>query len=180
LNPANGHYYNAFDGSFDWNSANTAAQAQTFMGTQGHLVTILNAQENQFLTSAFGSAKLLGHWTGGMIFFPVIDPPGPGQAEPQGFPPPALTWVTGENAAYTNWAVGAPSYLIADLGRVLFANTVTADGQAWNDQSGTSPASGYVVEFDVAAAPEPGTAVLLGSGALTLAGYRWLRRRLRR
>jgi hypothetical protein len=187
-NPGNGHYYEVFDGSLDWGSANAAAQALTFMGTSGHLVTITSAQENLFLTNTFGSAALQGHWTGGNYFFPVIDPPGP-------LVLPALvlgggSWVTGEPFNYTNWSPGMPSMANGPVQGIIFGAGTSADGQLWDSVpiflgAGPAPAirtasvafpAGYVVEFDVAATPEPTTAGLMGLGILVLAGGAWWRR----
>jgi hypothetical protein len=48
----NGHYYeNITNSGMTWDEANTAANAMTYNGMQGHLVTITSREENLFLTN---------------------------------------------------------------------------------------------------------------------------------
>jgi hypothetical protein len=188
LYSGNGHYFDVIDGAMDWNTANQAAQAQTFKGAQGQLVTITTSQENQFLTQAFGAAKLELHWTGGMLFYPMIFLPGPGGGPPPTAPPPTGSWASGTPFAYTNWAAGGPVYLPATLGRIVFGREGTGDGQDWIDFPFSATAQGYVVEYTVvdnpppvnpgpvADSPEPATLTMMGCGALGLGGCAWLRR----
>lgn len=152
LNPANGHYYDVINGSYTWAQANAAAQA---MG--GHLVTITSAQENQFLTTTFGSAGLHFRWTGG--FQP------PGSPEPAG----GWSWVTGETFAFNNWASPGEPNNLGNEDRIIFDHGVSANGKQWNDLNGSVLAAGFVVEF----VPEPTTwAVLAGLVVVT-----WVRTR---
>ncbi len=176
LNSVDGHYFDVVDGTMDWFTANQFAHAQTFMGAHGQLVSITTAQENQFLTQAFGSKKLALHWTGGMLHFPQIILPGDPLGPPPLVPPPTGSWVSGATLAYTNWAGGGPVYLPGDLGRIVFGHEVTGDGQDWIDFPSSTTASGYVVEFAVASTPEPATLTMLGSGALALGGFAGIRR----
>jgi len=191
----------------DWNTANEAAQSRSFLGVQGHLVTIRNADENLFLTHAFGPYPigpvpvgwqgavrpnmLQAHWTGGMVAFPVVDPLPTGR----GVPPGGWwgSWVTGDPFDYNNFAPGEPSMANGFEQRIMFGSGTSADGVTWN-AVGAGPIAlgassplptiqlgqGFVVEFDVADAPEPATAILLGMGGLAAAGWCWFRRASRR
>ena len=49
--------YEFIPGAFSFNDANTAAQAQTFEGVSGHLVTILSAEEDAFVLSLIASVE---------------------------------------------------------------------------------------------------------------------------
>lgn len=165
LNPANGHYYDVINTSpgVNWATANSAASALSFMGVQGHLVTITTAQENQFLTSTFGAGALHFHWTGG------LQPAG--STEPGG----GWSWVTGEPFAFNNWWPGEPNNSGGIENRIIFDHGTTANGKSWNDLRDTALASGYVVEYDT---PEPVSLVVFGS--LALAGVGVVARRRRR
>lgn len=49
-NPQNGHFYElVVSGHLDWHAAKTAAEGMFFQGIQGHLVTILSADEQTFI-----------------------------------------------------------------------------------------------------------------------------------
>jgi len=56
----NGHYYdlvaNQGGGVILWTQAKLAAEALTFGGQPGHLATITNTAENDFVTSTFASS----------------------------------------------------------------------------------------------------------------------------
>ena len=47
----NGHYYEAILDKIPWTEARAAAEAETFMGMPGHLVTIESAEENAFVAN---------------------------------------------------------------------------------------------------------------------------------
>ncbi|NVK86284.1 MAG: VCBS repeat-containing protein, partial [Cytophagia bacterium] len=141
----NGHFYEFVPApGITWSDAKAAAEARTYNGQQGYLVTITSSAENDFAKS-----KLQGQgWIGA----------NDSQAEGE------WRWVTGPeagtlfytksagavNGAYNNWAGGEPNdyttsgYFVngEDVAHFL------SDGR-WNDYPndiGTSIA-GYVVEY---------------------------------
>ncbi|MBI4848652.1 MAG: M6 family metalloprotease domain-containing protein [Nitrospirae bacterium] len=142
----NGHYYLRVDvqAGINWNSAKTAAEGLTFMGMQGHLVTVSSDTENLFLTNSpeLGNgdnwADLLhDHWLGGYQL--------PGSLEPDG----GWKWVTNEEFVYTNWGIGEPNNW-GDENSIHFAHDISAGGKEWNDATGEELLPGYVVEFEPA------------------------------
>ena len=158
--------YEFIPGAFSFNDANTAAQAQTFEGVSGHLVTILSAEEDAFVLSLIASVEH-SVWIG------ASDSGAEG----------VWRWVTGEqfwqggfggapgpDVFYANWGLGQPD----DFGggqdvATIFGGSVIAPGVAgrWDD-GGSGPGvgggvfqrDGYIVEFDGVAVPEPSTLLL--------------------
>src|SRR5688572_25003459 len=138
-NPANGHEYRLVAQS-SWMQAEIAA-----VRAGGHLVTINDAAEQNFVFSTFGSygggARLL--WTG------LHD----GTVEGQ------YRWASGQTSAYTNWAPGEPNNAGNEDYVAVFYPGHHAGGQ-WNDWPTRAvdpigvPFNG-VVEFDPQARPGP-------------------------
>jgi len=125
-----------------WQDAKSAAEAMTYSGCSGHLVTITSQQEQDELYALFGS-QLFGKWYGGYQEEGVI---------PANY---GWQWVTGEPWVYTNWdslepndAYGPASeqYLIGWLNQTSWDEY----GKFWNDDGGNLDANGYVVEYDCA------------------------------
>lgn len=167
LNPVNGHYYDVVDKPISWDDANLEAASLSYLGASGHLATITSAQENLFLTNAFGGSAIDTHWLGGYQL--------PGSVEPNG----GWTWVTGEPWGYTNWfSTTEPNNAGGNENWVQFAHPLNADGKPWNDIYRDS-SSGYIVEFETSAVPEPGTLTLLGGAALFLGGCRYRSRKVK-
>lgn len=54
----NGHYYEVIHEIMDWNQARAAAASRTHLGLTGHLLTVTSAEENSFVTGAFGAQNL--------------------------------------------------------------------------------------------------------------------------
>ena len=86
----NGHSYLLTDGSLTWSQAEAYAQS---LG--GHLVTVNDAAEQQWLTNTFG--QFGGLWIGFYQTDKLDEPAG------------HWAWMSGETATYTNWAPGEPN-----------------------------------------------------------------------
>lgn len=155
-NPNNGHYYQLFTQSTDWNSANAAASALTYNGLQGHLVTVTSQAETDWIVSTFGAAAIDNAYMG-----LYQDASAPDYSEPTG----GWRWVTGEAFGYTNWSGGEPNNNGAENVGHFWAGS-----GLWNDID-PSWSFHYMVEYSDAAnpVPEPGTMLVLGAGAAFVA-----------
>lgn len=146
----NGHYYDALGSGMSWSQAKAAAEATPpFLGFTGHLATVTDLSENDFL-----KANFTGPGDAGTIWLGASQ--GPEANEPAG----DWVWVTGEPWTYTHWAPGEPNN---DFGTenhlTMYGDSGAAPG-FWNDLNGV----GYtfptiVAEYDV---PEPTSFALLG------------------
>lgn len=177
----NNHWYqlvrNDTAPGWTWTEARDAAAADTYLGMQGHLVTLTSQEENDFV----GNPAFLGDayhdlygdvvWIGGHQFDKLAEPAG------------HWAWVTGEPWAWTNWHPwGAPDnggpHNVQDY-LVLTANQWGTG--TWNDvDHGTSPAGGsqwaYIVEYETAQVPEPSSILIwsvIGAIGVTIG---WRRR----
>ena len=123
-NLANGHtYYLLAEDTWQ----NSEARAQVL---GGHLVTINDAAEQNWVFSTFGSYGGVNRslWLG----YRRTDPSGP------------FSWVSGETPGYTNWAVAEPDNVGKTEGYAHMIRTGNAFNQVpgtWNDLS--SPNSGF-------------------------------------
>jgi hypothetical protein len=130
-NPANGHYYLYVASSLSWTDAETEAQTLTYQGLVGHLVTLTDAAENDFIVNTFSNRCWIGAYQ---------DYSDPGYSEPSG----GWAWVTGEVWGFDSWAAGEPN----DSGGSEDWGEIWANGE-WNDVSTSSTwVEGYYVEFD--------------------------------
>lgn len=137
LNPINGNFYQRVsDPGISWDDAVTAAAGTSFMGMQGRLVTLNDAQENDFV---FGLGGVNFHWIGGFQ-----NTASPTYSEPDG----GWEWITGEPFTYTNWAVGEPNDT-GSFGAEDYLELLDGFGFApsWNDAAQMEHPAGYIIEF---------------------------------
>lgn len=150
LNPANGHHYQVVTGTLTWDQAKAAAEAMSFQGIQGHLVTFDDAAEDQWVYFTLNNGSLGNAWIG--LYQDVQDA---NYSEPDG----GWKWVTGEPLTYSNWTNGEPN----NGGNAEhYGGYWPAD--KWNDYQVADGAVGrYVVEFDTTS----GVAYCFGDGSGT-------------
>ncbi|MFT7167257.1 MAG: hypothetical protein ACI80K_000376 [Paracoccaceae bacterium] len=137
LNPVNGHYYAAVaSAGVTWDQARADAASMTHMGLSGHLVTLGDSQENDFV---FGLGNVNNFWTGGFQ-----NTASPSYSEPGG----GWEWITGEVFGYTNWLPGEPNNT-GGLGAEDYLELLQSGGfgETWNDAAQSEHPAGYVVEF---------------------------------
>ncbi|MCH2106239.1 MAG: hypothetical protein MK291_06320, partial [Planctomycetes bacterium] len=97
FNPANGHYYYVIQsGPIGFSAAKDIAESLSYQGVTGHLATINDEAENDFLATSFGVRA----WVGGFQ-----DTASPTYSEPGG----GWSWITGEAFTYSNWNAGEPN-----------------------------------------------------------------------
>lgn len=123
----NGHYYKFFTLDYDWEMA---AYYCENMG--GHLVTVANAEENEFVNDLCQGQNI---WLGG------FDVSNEGVFE----------WITGETFYYTNWASGEPNDGNSGQDYVQ----MYASGQ-WDDVENKETKK-FVCEWDFCCVSETGT-----------------------
>jgi Lectin C-type domain len=129
-----GHLYSAVSSAapgFTWNEANAAAQGLSCCGAAGHLATIADAAENDFIRLNLGGVQ-------GWIGFNDVAIEG------------SFVWVTGEPVTYTNWNSGEPnnSNGIEDCVEIYGShggwNDLPCDGQA------NAKRTIFIIEYDCA------------------------------
>jgi hypothetical protein len=156
FNPLNGSYYMKVaasdpDVGIDWNQANAQASAMQFNGRQGHLATITDFEENDFIHTALEDAAF--HWLGG-----YQDLTAPDYQEPAG----GWRWVTGEAWEFTNWDPAEPNDSFENEHHLI----MWFDGQ-WNDDPVDLTRDGFVVEFS-APVPAPSSIWIAAIGLVPL------------
>jgi VPDSG-CTERM motif len=155
----NGHYYEIITApGISWADANTAANAASYLGLGGHLVTITSAAEDAFVSGLIDTAG--EHWAGG------FQDPGETTAGA------GWQWVNGEGAfSYTNWAGGEPNDAYGAGSEQHLGVGYFGAGSGWNDEGALANLRGYVIEYEASSVPDSGTsAALLGFAMLGLWG----------
>ncbi len=183
LYSANGHYYEAVAGSYDWEEARDLAYDSSYMGLRGHLAVLTTQDEND--------------WVWNNLDMPQRYLLGARDRNAEG----VWEWVTGESWSYTNWAPGEPNngdgYYEEDS--LSFDNVETTG--TWNDlpyvdnlwgDDDFQYILGYIVEYEFsqieegsefdslnehAPVPEPATLTLLSLGLL---GAGFMKRKFKR
>jgi hypothetical protein len=174
----NGHTYHLLDtdGTKWWDAAEAEA-----VSLGGHLVTINDAAENNFVFSTFGSlavgyaaANSLPNTGKISLWIGYSDALSEGN----------YTWVSGAPAGYTNWIGGEPAGSHVDEDYAGIAVNFFGPG-GWHDIVGDTrfadlPFGVVEIESELAAVPAPGAFALLASGLTGTGLVRGVGIRLRR
>ena len=180
---ANGHYYDLVLTPKTWTNARDAAAASTFAGESGHLVTITSAAENAFLMSSFDALFA------GFVWIGASDVALEGEWRWMVGPEAGIQFWQGQGVAsggtptapfnYANWGPVEPNnFSVEQVAALNLGGTSgggTLNGQ-WGDTDIGTSFGGYIVEYSVAAIPEPQTYALLLAG-LGLIGFAARRKR---
>lgn len=135
LNPNNGHYYKLYNTQLSWTDAKIAAENVSWQGNPGHLVTIQDQAEMDWILNNLAPNR---PWIG--LSQNLASPT---YSEPSG----GYEWVTGEPLNFTNWAAGEPSDTSASGGSEEYVE-MFGNGQ-WNDaENGHIFTNEYLVEWD--------------------------------
>ena len=169
----NGHYYEFVYAHLLWPDAKVAAEAMTYLGVTGHLVTITSPEENNFVFQLDSISDPNVFTT--VAWIGLTDDEAFGGYESFGQPNPSVdggVWVTGEPVTFTDWEPPAPNNADGNEDYALLGSWGALYG--WNDQAAHYGAN-FIVEYDVI--PEPSTIILFSIGAISLLAYAWRRRR---
>jgi hypothetical protein len=138
-NPANGHWYKAVSvpAGISWTNAEKAAEAEG-----GHLATITNQAENDFVFGLVNDAK---YW----VFQPAANnSPGPwlgGYTLTPGSS--GWKWVTNEPWSFTIWSANNPSG--GGETKLDYFSWGNSRSSQWNDASDEAqPIISYIIEID--------------------------------
>ena len=161
-----GHFYDVIAGpGLAWADANAAANASSYLGLPGHLVTITGAPEDVFIDTLRNTLSFGEVWVGGFQNPTTETVPGA-----------SWTWVNGEGSfpgvnsvsPYANWTTGEPNDFYGLASEQYLAIGLSGLGGGWNDEGAIGLISGYAVEYEAAAVPEQGSLTLVS--VLTFAG----------
>jgi len=135
--PATGHFYEVVHVALNWADARAAAQASTFSGVAGDLVTITSAAEQAWFEAFMVAESPFEHVHAGGI-------QDPGGAEPGG----GWGWATGEEWGFTAWYSGEPNQYNGTNEDTMFIFAgVHAGGGKWADGP-ESQSRHYAIEYD--------------------------------
>jgi hypothetical protein len=169
----NGHWYEFVTSAFGFvGDLEALAEASTFMGMSGYLVTITSQAEQDFLNSIWpgplGSADGERYDFGNNFAIGISDRDEEGVFRYIGGPE------AGQIISYTNWNPDEPNDFMEGEDYALGWWENTGNG-GWNDANFAG--GGYIVEYSAAPSviPVPGALPLLLSG-LAAVGFTRLRR----
>lgn len=106
----NGHSYKVFDIGKTWKEAKTYCESQG-----GHLVTITDAAEQSFIEDLLNSGSKNSYWIGCKL-----------NSANQ------MSWMTGENMTYSNWASDEPDNYQRNQGYGLILRNAEALLNDWS------------------------------------------------
>ncbi len=132
-NPSTGHWYQLTAPGLTWTQAEQAAAKFA-----GHLVTINDSAENDWILAQFGTGQLY-LWIG---LYQL-----PGSPEPA----TGWVWVSGEPITFTHWGNGEPNENSPDedFGEILGALVTNPGPGWWNDSRDSFPLNAGIVEREV-------------------------------
>lgn len=166
----NDHWYEALvaPGGISWADANTTANA-----AGGYLATLTTTAENNFVFSLIDSPEYWVYSPAGAYLGPWIG----GLKTNDGW-----QWVTNEPFTFTNWSPGAPNNAAPYEDRLMVLSYSPQPTALWNDYSDARAVQygfpvGFVVEYNAAPVPIPGSIWLFSSSLVGLISLRGKGRR---
>jgi hypothetical protein len=156
LDRVSGHSYAFVAGGFTWTSAIADAKRYAYAGEVGHVLTISNAEENDFVTqylsgrTSWLAAKELGLGLQSTRTWKWIDGPMSGQIITTCTTPTGGASCDTPTGAYTNWVSGEPNNALEEYAAHI--NCAACGNGKWNDWPQTT-LLGYVVQFDASGPP---------------------------
>jgi hypothetical protein len=149
-----GHYYDVISaGGIDWPSADAAANALSYLGLPGHLVTITSPVEDAFVDGLRAGLGFGEVWAGGFQS-PITETT----------PTAGWTLVNGEGAfpgvtsasPYASWAGGEPNDNYGPASEQYLGIGLFGLGGGWNDEGNLDLIGGYAVEYEEKSVPDQG------------------------